>query len=323
MTLQNWIMISFCLILCLVQAASLFVAWWRLRHRVARRSSDTPLPFIALVRPLCGKDAFEEETLRSSFLQNYPAYEILFCVASPYDPVIPLVKKVMADYPAQPARLLTGEDRISKNPKINNLNKAWQQTCSDWIVMADSNLLLPSHYLRTLVNSFDDQTGLVSSPAVGIRPLNLWGAVEAAMLNTHQARWQLLADFAHKGFAQGKTLFWRRDVLEQGGGLAALGHELAEDVASTRLVRRAGLKVRLPPQPFPQPIGHRPLCAVWSRQLRWARIRRDGFVWLFLPEIFLGILPALGASVYLAARDVWSWGIPRRCLFFGMVLRGY
>ncbi len=175
MTLQNWIMISFCLILCLVQAASLFVAWWRLRHRVARRSSDTPLPFIALVRPLCGKDAFEEETLRSSFLQNYPAYEILFCVASPYDPVIPLVKKVMADYPAQPARLLTGEDRISKNPKINNLNKAWQQTCSDWIVMADSNLLLPSHYLRTLVNSFDDQTGLVSSPAVGIRPLNLWG----------------------------------------------------------------------------------------------------------------------------------------------------
>ncbi|NPD00297.1 glycosyltransferase [Brenneria sp. hezel4-2-4] len=299
-----------CATLTVIQFGSLGLALWRLRRPLKNKHPHGEYPFIALTRPLCGQDNFEEETLRSTFLQDYPAYEILFCVASENDPVIPLVKKVIASYPGQPARLLIGEDNISGNPKINNLNKAWLATRADWVAMADSNLLLPTDYLRSLIDVFDDHTGLVSSPAVGVRPQNLWGSVEAAMFNTHQARWQLLADLTGTGFAQGKTLFWRRDVLENGGGLAALGAELAEDVASTKLVRRAGLKVRLPPRPFPLPIGRRSLSAVWSRQLRWARIRRFGFLWLFVPEILLGSLPALAAASYLSATGVLPWAVP-------------
>ncbi|QTF08726.1 glycosyltransferase [Brenneria izadpanahii] len=299
-----------CGTLTVIQFGSLGLALWRLRRPLKKKEAGREYPFIALTRPLCGQDSFEEETLRSSFQQDYPNYEILFCVASADDPVIPLVEKVIASYPERPARLLIGEDKISGNPKINNLNKAWHATRSDWVVMADSNLLLPADYLLSLMDTFDDQTGLVSSPAFGIRPENLWGAVEAAMFNTHQARWQFLSDFAGMGFAQGKTLFWRRAVLENGGGLSALGAELAEDVASTKLVRNAGLKVRLPPRPFPLPIGRRSLSAVWSRQLRWARIRRFGFLWLFIPEILLGSLPPLAAAVYLAAIDVFPWAIP-------------
>lgn len=310
MTLIAIFAVIICGALSVIQFGSLALALWRLRRPVNKKQAGGAYPFITLARPLCGQDSFEEETMRSSFQQDYPAYEILFCVASANDPVIPLAEKVIASYPQQPARLLIGEDRISGNPKINNLNKAWQATRAQWVVMADSNLLLPADYLRSLMDTFDDQTGLVSSPAVGIRPQNLWGAVEAAMFNTHQARWQFLSDFAGMGFAQGKTLFWRRDVLENGGGLAALGAELAEDVASTKLVRNAGLKVRLPPRPFPLPIGRRSLSAVWSRQLRWARIRRFGFLWLFIPEILLGSLPPLAAAAYLAATGVFPWAIP-------------
>ncbi|MFE8103561.1 ceramide glucosyltransferase [Brenneria goodwinii] len=310
MTLIAIFAVIICGALTVIQFGSLALALWRLRRPVNKKQAGGAYPFITLARPLCGQDSFEEETMRSSFQQDYPAYEILFCVASANDPVIPLAEKVIASYPQQPARLLIGEDRISGNPKINNLNKAWQATRAQWVVMADSNLLLPADYLRSLMDTFDDQTGLVSSPAVGIRPQNLWGAVEAAMFNTHQARWQFLSDFAGMGFAQGKTLFWRRDVLENGGGLAALGAELAEDVASTKLVRNAGLKVRLPPRPFPLPIGRRSLSAVWSRQLRWARIRRFGFLWLFIPEILLGSLPPLAAAAYLATTGVFPWAIP-------------
>ncbi|MBV6819205.1 ceramide glucosyltransferase [Rahnella sp. PD12R] len=284
-----------------LQFTSLAIAYWRMRRGVRRDETQETSEFIALVRPLCGLNAFEEETLRSSFHQDYPGYEIVFCVASRFDPVIPLVEKLMAEYPHQRARLLTGDDKISANPKVNNLNKAWENTTAGIVAMADSNLLLPPNYLRSLVNTFDAKTGMVSSPAIGIRPENIWGAVEAAMLNTHQARWQYLSDFLGNGFAQGKTLCWRREVLDNGGGMAALGSELAEDVASTKLVRRAGLKVRLPAQPFAQPVGHRRLDAVWSRQLRWARIRRDGFFWLFVPEIIMGFLPALAAVTWLTA----------------------
>ena len=295
-------------VLITIQLSTIILALWRLKR--PPKQANTAHPFISLIRPLCGIDEFEEETLLSSFQQDYPHYEILFCVASPDDPIIPLVEKVMADYPSQQAKLLIGDNAISANPKVNNVAKGWQIAQSDWIAMTDSNLLLPADYLQTLIATFDDRTGLVSTPAVGIRPTNFWGAVEAAMLNTHQIRWQYLADLVGAGFAQGKTLFWRREVLENNGGLSALGHEMAEDVASTKIVRKAGLKVRLPPHPFPYPVGCRHFNAVWDRQLRWSRIRRFGFIWVFLPEIFVGSIPALVCAIYLASIGVFSWFIP-------------
>lgn len=296
--------------LLIVQLGSLYVAFRRLNSPI-HSSILKKTPHITLIRPLCGLDNFAEELLLSCFKQDYPCYDILFCVASAQDPVIPYVNHLIDCHPERSAKLLIGNDLITKNPKLNNMEKAWQSTSAQWIAMADSNLLLPPDYLRSLILSFDEQdTGLVSSPAIGIRPANLWGAVEAALLNTHQARWQFLSDAIGLGFAQGKTLFWHRDVLDRRGGLSALGHELAEDVASTKLVRDAGLKVHLTPRPFAQPIGERTLRAVWDRQLRWARIRRLGFFWLFIPEILLGSVPVMASLMYLAHLQMIPWILP-------------
>ena len=41
------------------------------------------------------------------------------------------------------------------------------------------------------------------------------------MLNTYQARWQYAADSLGAGFAQGKTMLWRRSDLEWAGGIGA------------------------------------------------------------------------------------------------------
>jgi ceramide glucosyltransferase len=127
-------------------------------------------PFVTLLRPVCGLNPFEEETLRTSFLQDYPQYEILFCAQSPDDPVIPLLRRLMAAYPEVPARLLVGLDPVSGNPKLNNVWKGWHSAASDWICMTDSNLLLPRDYLSTVVAAWGPRTGLVSSPPIGIWP---------------------------------------------------------------------------------------------------------------------------------------------------------
>ncbi|PKH26792.1 ceramide glucosyltransferase [Enterobacterales bacterium CwR94] len=302
MSYTETLLVSLLGALLTVHFGSLAIARWRLTRPRPHTREETPV--IALIRPVCGVDQFEEETLRSSFHQHYPHYEVVFCVAAQDDPVIPLIRGLMAQYPQQPARLLIGDHPLTQNPKLNNLFKALPATQATWLAMADSNLLLPQHYLSTLLASWQSDTGLVSAPATGSRPANLWGSVECAMLNTHQARWQLLSDWGGQGFAQGKTLFWRRDILEAGGGLLALGEEVAEDVASTKLVRRAGRKVRLPSQLFEQPVGKRSLSAVWGRQLRWAKIRRAGFPALFLPEILLGALPTSGVAAWLISADV-------------------
>lgn len=285
-----------------VHLASILLVRWRMA-RPAPQAPDS-LPAVCLLRPVCGLDRFDAETLGSSFRQDYPDYEVIFCCASDRDPVVPLVRRLIAENPQVRARLFVGDLPISSNPKLNNVASGWHETDAGLICMTDSNLLLPPDYLRSLVACFDEQTGLVTSPPVGIRAEGFWAAVECAFLNTYQARFQLVADIGSNGFAQGKTLFWRRDVAEAGGGLAALGRELAEDVASTKLVRAQGLRVRLAHMPFAQPIGRRTADQVWSRQIRWARVRRAGFPMLFLPEILTGAVPPLAALVALAVMGV-------------------
>jgi len=254
-------------------------------------------PRVTLLRPVCGLDPFDEETLRSSFTQAYPDYEIIFCAPSESDPAVALIRRLMAAHPNIPARLLFGVSTITRNPKLNNLWKGWRAAQAEWVCMSDCNLLLAPNYLSTVVSTWGPDTGLVSCPPVGERPDGFGGSLECAFLNTNQARLQFAADSLGYGFAQGKTLFWNREMLNKAGGLSAIGKYLAEDVNSTMLVRQLGLKVKLPPVPFAQPIGRRRFAQVWNRQLRWSRVRRDGFPLLFATEILNGPILAVIALV--------------------------
>jgi ceramide glucosyltransferase len=254
-----------------------------------------------VVRPLCGIDNHIEETLRSTFMLDHPDYEVIFCVAFAKDPVVPLVRQLMAAHPHVPARLLVGEEGINANPKLNNCAKGWRAASHNLIVIADSNVLMPPDYIRRLLDCWRPDTGLVCSPPVGCNPVGLWAELECAFLNTYQARWQYVADSLGLGFAQGKTMFWCREVLERAGGIRALGAEIAEDAAATKVVRNAGLRVRLVDAPFGQPLGRRRVSEVWQRQVRWARLRRATFKPYFIPEILTGSLLPLIAAAFAAA----------------------
>jgi ceramide glucosyltransferase len=129
--------------------------------------------------------------------------------------------------------------------------------------------------------------------------------LECAFLNTYQARWQSFADSIGLGFAQGKSMLWRRDLLDGAGGIEALASEIAEDAAATKTVRARGLRVRLVSEPFVQPLGVRPLADVWRRQVRWARLRRETFRLYFVPELFVGAVPPLAMAAVVAATAGW------------------
>jgi ceramide glucosyltransferase len=290
---------SFCLATTAIHFVSIAIAGFRLRRAPSIAPlSHLALPPVSLVRPLCGIDNYAAETLRTSFELDYPCCEVLFCVASAKDAVIPLVEALIAEHPSADAKLLIGDDRVSTNPKLNNVLKGWQAAHHDWIVLADSNVLMPADYLERLMASWRADTGLVASPPIGSKPQGLWAELECAFLNTYQARWQYVADALGFGFAQGKTMLWRRADLERAGGIETLAKEVAEDAASTKIVRNAGLKVRLVDQPFPQPLGHRTVAEVWNRQLRWARLRRASFLGYFLPEaISGGLLPMIALAI--------------------------
>ena len=262
---------------------------------------DRSWPEISVVRPLCGVEASSKDTLEASFALDYPGYELIFCLAQEDDPVAPLVREIMARHPHVAARLLIGRETGSGNPKLDNMAKGFRAATRELVVFLDSNLLVPPDYLRRVAAAFTQDTALVSAPPFGAAPKSFAADVEAALLNAYAARVQYCVDAVGYGFAQGKTLAFRKADLDA-GGFAAMALEPAEDAAATKWARRSGRKVRLVTPPAPQPLGVRSLAAVWARHLRWARLRRATFPLLFAPEILSGALPPL-AAVALAAGD--------------------
>lgn len=284
-----------------VQLLTTVIARFRCPARKAPLEAPDNAPPVTLIRPVCGIDNFAEETLGSGFRLDYPRYEIILCVADPHDPVVPLLNRLCATYPQVPSRIMLGDVQVSSNPKLNNCVKGWRAAAHEWVVMADSNVLMPADYLQRCLAAWKPNTGLVCSTPIGSQPGNVWAELECGFLNTLQARWQYVGEVLGLGFAQGKTMLWRRDFLNRHGGIDALAAEIAEDAASTKLVRRQGLHVHLVDSPFEQPLGIRRLHEVWARQVRWARLRRKTFPAFFALEIFTGCLLTAIATAYAAS----------------------
>ena len=89
---------TFCITVTAVHVASIVVAILRFRRSPRRETLSNQYPPVSLVRPLCGLDNYAADTLRSTFDLDYPRYEILFCVASAKDPVVPLVEGLIAEH---------------------------------------------------------------------------------------------------------------------------------------------------------------------------------------------------------------------------------
>jgi ceramide glucosyltransferase len=298
MSVTVWLLIGYCLIALVLHAASIAALWARSRRPTPRVGACGRGQVVSLIRPVCGLEDLEHLTLASSFHLTWRETELLFCVASAADPAVPFLQRLIAAHAGANARILIGDNCETANPKLNNLIKGWQAAKGEWIILADSNLTLPPDYVEQLLACFAPDTGLVCAPPIASGPRGFWAEVECGFLNTYQGRWQYAADALGFGFAQGKSMLWRRADLDRVGGIAALGSELAEDAAATKLVRAGGRRVRLAGPSFHQPIGERCATRVINRQTRWAQLRRMTFPGYFLPEILTGSLsPAFAGAL--------------------------
>ena len=300
MIIAAYLSAAFCVFILALNFTAIAVTARKCRVRPRNMPAPADAPPVSIVRPLRGVETFSLETLEATFKLDYPSYEILFCVQSPSDPIIPLVERLIAAYPDKEARLLVGDDYISVNPKLNNCVKGWEAARYSFVVLADSNALPPRDYIQTMLAAFGEKTAMTVSMPIGSRPDGFWALVECAFLNTFQARWQYGAEAVGIGFAQGKNMMWRREVLDRAGGIRVLGNEIAEDAASTKIIRAQGMNVRLVDMPFEQPLGTRTAREVYSRHVRWARLRRVTFPQYFAPEVLNGSFAVVVAGAYAA-----------------------
>ncbi len=127
---------------------SFFSLLWVLRSSRASKLDRSYLPPITIFKPLKGEDEGLEANLRSFFHLDYPTYQLLFGVAEDHDPAIPIVERLLSEFPAVDAKLVVGNPAFGLNPKVENLAAMNHHRKHEVILISDSNVRVRPEYLR-------------------------------------------------------------------------------------------------------------------------------------------------------------------------------
>ncbi|KAI6162082.1 glycosyltransferase family 21 protein [Pisolithus thermaeus] len=282
-------------------ALALLGCWTaRTRYRTRPQSplaSADDAPGVSILRPLKGLDTNLYENLESTFVQEYPHFEILLSVADEHDQALAIVRDLIAKYPHVNARIIIGEETVGVNPKVNNLVRSYREAAHDILWVIDSNIsVAPGTLARSSIpTSSGRRIALVHHVPFAIVHENCLGAaVEQAFLNTNHARMYLAINtVAIESCVVGKSNLYRRSDLERVDGslkpkpaivdsftrkcgLPAFGSFLAEDnMIASALWHELDLRHDLSCDTANNAIGKMSLTDYVWRRVRWIRVRKQ------------------------------------------------
>ena len=121
----------------------------------ARRLPEFAPP-VSLLKPVHGVDFASRINFKSFCSQNYPEYEILFCVNDMEDPAVPLIRQAIQDFPQCSIRVLSNAPKIGSNQKVNNLVLLAREAKHEIVVQSDGDVRVSPDYLKNVVAEFAD-----------------------------------------------------------------------------------------------------------------------------------------------------------------------
>jgi ceramide glucosyltransferase len=232
-------------------------------------------PPLSVLKPLAGVDAGLERALTSFFEQDHPNYELVFGVEGASDPAVAVVNALRQRYPHVPARLVVHGGGRGLNPKVSNLRAMLEAASHPRLLISDSNVLVPPHYLRETALLLEAPgTGLVTHLIAGTAVSGLGATLEALELDGTIAPAVAIAHGPCGTAAViGKSMAFHRAHLERVGGFESVSDVLAEDYVLGRAFHEAGLRVTLAPTPVGNLLGRGTVARTFRRLLRWGMIR--------------------------------------------------
>jgi len=233
-------------------------------------------PPVTILKPVKGLDPDLAENCRSFCRQDYPVYQVIFGVADPQDPAIPVLQRVLEESEGDRHRLVIGPEDYGPNRKVSLLHQMLPFAAHEIVVISDSDVRVGPDYLRHIAPPFMDQgVGLVTCLYRGDSPESLAACLEAWAIDDTFVP-SVMAAYATEGvtFAFGSTLALRRKILEQIGGFTPFADLLADDYHLAKEVRRQGYRLVLSDYPVACILGRSSFSEVFSRLVRWTRTHR-------------------------------------------------
>lgn len=291
-------------------------------------------PPVSILKPVRGLDPGAYENFASFCRQDYPDYEILFCVGDTSDPAFPLLEQVVREFPEHRIRILVGSGRTATNDKVAKLVRLVDEASHEYLVISDSDVRVQSNYLRKTIAP-------LANPSVGAAtcfyvPLEDTSWVQqlqdVGMLSDFYPGILVARQLDGVKFALGPTIATTRARLEAFGGYASLENRPADDLMVGRLIADQGYEVEILPYSISTVPDYQSLRDLFHKRLRWITVMRHLRPWGHFGLIFtLGLPWALLAVVlhptfaiatgyvggYLAFRIamttlVGAWGLKQR-----------
>jgi ceramide glucosyltransferase len=298
--LLRWVVIATAILPLVYYLAAIFCAWDFFRRQRGPGPDFTPP--LSILKPLKGLEPGAYDNLASFCRQDYPEYEVLFGVDDERDSAIPVVERIMRDFPGVPIRLVIGKSDHATNNKVAKLCRLLPEARHELLVMSDADTRVPPDYLRRVAAPFrDPSVGAVTSLYRGMTVPSLWSELEALNLTTDWLASTLVArKLEGVRFALGATMALTRTRLAEIGGFEALADCATDDHDLGRRIAGRGYRVELIPCPVQTLCGSATARQFFSRQLRWGVFIRHCRPWGYIGQLFTKGLPWSIAAALVA-----------------------
>lgn len=244
-------------------------------------------PPISCLKPVKGLDPDAYENFASFCRQDYPNYEILFCV-DPGDPAVPILEALMRDFPGCQIRILYGSGRTAVNDKVSRLVRLTAEARHELLVITDGDTRVQPDYLRTVAGAFrDPKVGGATCLYVSTKETTLVQELQSiGMISDFFASTLVARQLDGIKFMLGQTIATTKKLIAGFGGFARLENRPADDLWVGRLVAEQGYEVKLLPQLVETVADFQSFRDLLYKRVRWMTVMRMMRPWGHLGLIF-------------------------------------
>jgi ceramide glucosyltransferase len=268
------------------------------RRFFSGRSAKSPPPSdfdppVSILKPIRGLDRETYENYASFCNQDYPEFEILFCVSDESDPAVPIIEKLIRDFPRRAIRLLIGAEKIGASDKVNKLCRMVRQARHEIVIVSDSDVRVEQGFLRAVVPPLaDPRVGGVTCLYRGLTDGGFAADLEALGNSADFAPGVLVARlFGGLNFMLGAVMATSKKHLGQIGGFESLADYFCDDYELGNRIAARGYRVELSRFPVAISYPHETIGDAVRHQLRWNLSIRYSRPWGHFGLLFAQGLP--------------------------------